>query len=140
MNWVYLFTSAEGRISRKPFWIAVAVLAAVEIAIQWVAQHIQGERLGIVLDLAFTYPEFMLSVKRANDRNMSSIIVGAFFATAVLINFMVLLGWSGSIADQNPLFTLVLYAWGIFAVIMLIELGFRRGTPGPNRFGPDPLV
>jgi uncharacterized membrane protein YhaH (DUF805 family) len=23
---------------------------------------------------------------------------------------------------------------------VLIELGFLRGTPGPNRYGPDPLA
>jgi uncharacterized membrane protein YhaH (DUF805 family) len=30
----------------------------------------------------------------------------------------------------------------IFTVSMwfLIELGFFRGTPGPNRYGPDPLA
>jgi len=32
--------------------------------------------------------------------------------------------------------------WWIFAVTIwfLIELGFRRGTAGANRFGPDPLA
>jgi uncharacterized membrane protein YhaH (DUF805 family) len=28
----------------------------------------------------------------------------------------------------------------IISVALLIELGFRRGTPGPNRFGSDPLA
>jgi uncharacterized membrane protein YhaH (DUF805 family) len=29
---------------------------------------------------------------------------------------------------------------GIVSLALLIELGFRRGTPGPNRYGPDPLA
>jgi uncharacterized membrane protein YhaH (DUF805 family) len=28
---------------------------------------------------------------------------------------------------------------GIISLWMLIELGFLRGTIGPNRYGPDPL-
>ena len=27
----------------------------------------------------------------------------------------------------------------IFGVWLIIELGFLRGTPGPNKYGPDPL-
>ena len=26
-----------------------------------------------------------------------------------------------------------------YAIWLLVETGFLRGTPGPNRFGPDPL-
>jgi uncharacterized membrane protein YhaH (DUF805 family) len=29
--------------------------------------------------------------------------------------------------------------FGIMAIILLIDFGFRRGTVGENRFGPDPL-
>ena len=29
---------------------------------------------------------------------------------------------------------------GIVSLALLIELCFRRGTSGPNRYGPDPLV
>ena len=25
-------------------------------------------------------------------------------------------------------------------IALLVELGFRRGTPGPNQYGPDPLA
>jgi len=29
--------------------------------------------------------------------------------------------------------------WLAFALALIIELGFRRGTRGPNQYGPDPL-
>ena len=28
---------------------------------------------------------------------------------------------------------------GIVSLAFFVELGFRRGTIGPNRYGPDPL-
>jgi uncharacterized membrane protein YhaH (DUF805 family) len=32
-----------------------------------------------------------------------------------------------------------IFAVGIASLMLLIELGFRRGMRGPNRYGPDPL-
>jgi uncharacterized membrane protein YhaH (DUF805 family) len=28
----------------------------------------------------------------------------------------------------------------VLLVALMIELGFRRGTIGPNRYGPDPVA
>jgi uncharacterized membrane protein YhaH (DUF805 family) len=28
----------------------------------------------------------------------------------------------------------------LLALVLIVELGCRRGTDGPNRFGPDPLA
>lgn len=139
MDWVYLFTAVHGRISRQPFLIACGVLTLVEIAGQWLAYRIQGDRLAILVDLAFTYPEFALSVKRANDRNIPTIALGVFFAGSVLLDFLTLIGWD-STDQQNPVTLVILAAWGALALVLLIELAFRRGTVGPNRFGPDPLA
>jgi uncharacterized membrane protein YhaH (DUF805 family) len=33
-----------------------------------------------------------------------------------------------------------IFVVGIVSLALLIELGFRRGTRGSNRFGPDPLA
>jgi uncharacterized membrane protein YhaH (DUF805 family) len=30
--------------------------------------------------------------------------------------------------------------WVFFALVLLVDLGFRRGTVGPNQYGPDPLA
>ena len=65
MDWIYLFTSFNGRISRQPFWIGFGILVAVEIAVQRLASQAQGDTLGTILDLAFAYPEFTLGVKRS---------------------------------------------------------------------------
>jgi uncharacterized membrane protein YhaH (DUF805 family) len=140
MDWaygIYLFTSFHGRINREPFWIAGGILAAVEIATQWLAYRIGGDTGGTILDLAFTYPEFALAVKRANDRNLSPWVVALFFAGNVALDLFTLL--NGPIDTANPINGLILIPFALLGVALIVELGFRRGTSGPNRFGPDPL-
>jgi uncharacterized membrane protein YhaH (DUF805 family) len=139
LDWAYLFTRFDGRIARRPFWIAFLALLGVEIAAQILAYAIQGDRLGAIVDLAFTYPEFALFAKRAHDRNLPTWLVGGFFAISVLMNFLVVVGWRGNMDELDPLTLIILVPWFILAVALLVELGFRRGTQGPNRHGPDPL-
>jgi uncharacterized membrane protein YhaH (DUF805 family) len=136
--WIYLFTSFQSRINRRPFWIGCGILAAVELASQWLALRIQGEQLSTVLDLAFTYPEFALAVKRANDRDLSPWLVALFFAVNVALDLFTLL--NGAIDVDNPINEIIVLPFALLAVVLIVELGFRRGTIGPNRFGPDPLA
>jgi uncharacterized membrane protein YhaH (DUF805 family) len=136
--WIYLFASFQGRINRQPFWIACGILAAIEIATQWLAYRIEGERLGTILDLAFTYPEFAVAIKRANDRNLPTWVVGLFFASNVAMDLFTLL--NGTIDTDNPINGIILIPFALLAVVLIVELGFRPGTSGPNPFGPDPLA
>jgi uncharacterized membrane protein YhaH (DUF805 family) len=135
--WINLFTSFHGRISREPFWIACGILAAVEIVTQWLAYRIEGERLSAILDLAFTYPEFAVAVKRSNDRNLSPWVVALFFAVNVALDLFTLL--NGTLDAADPINNIILIPFALLAVVLIVELGFRPGTGGPNRFGPDPL-
>src|SRR5947209_20210275 len=81
--WIYVFTSFHGRITREPFWIAFAIMVAIETITQFLANRVQGETLSTILDLAFTYPEFAIAVKRSNDRNLSPWVVAFLFAINV---------------------------------------------------------
>ena len=135
---IYLFTSFHGRINREPFWIACGILAAVEIATQWLAYRFGGDTGGTILDLAFTYPEFALAVKRSNDRNLSPWVVGFFFAVDVALGLLTLS--SGAMDPDIPVNQIIIISFALFLLILIVELGFRRGTEGPNRFGPDPLA
>jgi uncharacterized membrane protein YhaH (DUF805 family) len=139
MDWVYLFTGVHGRITRQWFWIGATVLVLVEIVSQQLAYRIEGDRLSIIVDVAFTYPEFALTVKRANDRNLSTWLIGLFFAGGVLLDFLALLKVNGTTNVSDPLSQLIFVPWAAFGLVLIIDLGFRRGTVGPNRFGPDPL-
>jgi uncharacterized membrane protein YhaH (DUF805 family) len=138
MDWVHLFTSFEGRISRQPFWIALAVFIAIDIA---TTLTIENNRWTAVFDLVMTYPQFAVCAKRGHDRNTPTWVVGLFFALGVALDLMILGGWITKADLANP--TLLVYALlvplGAFALVLIVDLGFRRGTVGPNRYGPDPL-
>ena len=128
MDWKYLLTSFEGRISRQPFWLSVLAL----IIVQWIVMIVIGLVFGtsmmnamdpavdsmpmsamlpfwIVL-LAFLYPALAVYTKRWHDRGKS--------------------GW----------WTLILLIPFIGFIWFLVECGFLRGTEGPNQFGNDPLA
>src|ERR1700730_8790496 len=135
--WIYVFTSFNGRINREPFWIACGILAAIEIAAQLLASQTEGETLSTVLDLAFTYPEFAIAVKRSNDRNLSPWVVALFFASNVALDLFTLL--NGPLDTADPVNGVILIPFALLGLVLIVELGFRPGTGGPNRLGPDPL-
>ena len=132
MDWKYLYTSFEGRISRQPFWLSLLAL----IVIQWVLTLIFGMILGtsmmagmdpnmppdqiaamatkgmipiVIVSLLFLYPTLAVYTKRWHDRDKS--------------------GW----------WTLIILVPIIGGIWFLVECGFLRGTDGANRFGADPL-
>jgi len=138
MDWIYLFTSLNGRISRQTFWIGFAFLAAAELANSSLAYVIESERLRAIPDLALTYLEFALATKRANDRNLPPWVVALFFGINTALDLFIL--FTGSFDPESPIAEIITLPFAILGVILLIELGFRRGTDGPNRYGPDPLA
>ena len=140
MDWAYLLNSFHGRIGRQTFWIAMGVVAAAEIVGHLVANQIEGDRLGAIVDLAFTYPEFAIAVKRGHDRNMPVWLLGVFFGTGALLDLLTVLGWAGSDDEPSMLSLLIAVPFTVVGLALLVELGFRRGTVGPNQYGPDPLA
>jgi|SRR5215470_3470144 len=139
MDWWYLLTGFEGRISRKPYWIALLAVVAVEIAAHVVAYQIEGDRLSAIVDLAFSYPEFAILAKRGHDRDIPTWIPGLFFAISVLLDFLTVIGLGGTRDQPSTLALVIALPWMAFGLALLADLGLRRGTVGPNRYGPDPL-
>jgi uncharacterized membrane protein YhaH (DUF805 family) len=139
MDWVYLFTAVHGRITRQWFWIGFAVLIVVEFVAGQIAQQIQGDKLGSLVGLALDYPEFAVAVKRANDRNLSVWAVASFFIVDGFSGLLSLISPKGALDPTNPIASVLGYVQLALLVVLIADLGFRRGTVGPNRFGPDPL-
>ena len=133
MDWKYLFTSFEGRISRQPFWLSVLAM----IIVQWIVIIVLGTILGTsmmagmdpgmdpeaaiaaankamipiwITMLVFLYPALAIYAKRWHDRGKS--------------------GW----------WTLIILVPLIGSIWFLVECGFLRGTEGPNQYGNDPLA
>jgi uncharacterized membrane protein YhaH (DUF805 family) len=140
MNWRYLLDSFHGRIGRQTFWIAMGIVAVTNAIACYVAQQIQGDQLNAIIDLAFTYPEFAIAVKRANDRDLPLWLIAFFFGASVLLDLFMVLGWGGTDQQPSTLSFVVALPFSIVGIGLLVELGFRRGTLGPNRHGPDPLA
>lgn len=136
MTWIDLLTSLEGRINRRPFWIALLCLSLPEL----VAHVALGERWSSIVSLLLAYPELALFTKRGHDRNVPTIIPAVFIAGATLLNVLVLFDQAGPLDNPNMLFLAIAIPIGVMALILLVDFGFRRGTVGPNRFGPDPLA
>jgi uncharacterized membrane protein YhaH (DUF805 family) len=140
MDWAYLLTSFDGRIGRKSFWIAMAALTVAEIFAHILAEEIQGDRLSAIVDLAYTYPEFAVAVKRAHDRNMSLWLLIAFFGAGALLDLLAVLELTGTDDQPTTLSLLIALPFTVLGLALLFELGFRKGVSGPNQYGPDPLV
>jgi|SRR5690348_3639523 uncharacterized membrane protein YhaH (DUF805 family) len=139
MDWAYLFTSFEGRISRQTFWTGVAILVVAELAAYLIAEALQGDRLSAIIDLAFIYPEFAVAVKRTHDRDLPVWILFVFFGAEAVLDFLTVLELAGTIDQPSLLSLAIAVPFTVLLVALLIELGFRRGTVGPNQYGPDPV-
>lgn len=111
----------------------------------------------LVVSLIFLWPSAALSIKRAHDRDKPAMFVIGYYALTVL--FLIVMTFTmgsafaaaGAGAGTTPeaagmaaaggggiivgILGLVLF---VYAIWLLIELGFLDGTPGPNRFGPSP--
>ncbi|HEX3503651.1 MAG TPA: DUF805 domain-containing protein [Xanthobacteraceae bacterium] len=140
MDWLFLYNSFEGRIGRQTFWIAVVVLTVIEFAAHFAAEQLQGDRLSAIVDLAFVYPEFAVALKRAHDRDMPILFLVVFFAASAVLDLLTVLQMTGSDDQPTMISVLIAVPFTILALFLLVELGFRRGTPGPNQYGPDPLA
>jgi uncharacterized membrane protein YhaH (DUF805 family) len=134
MTWLDLFTSLDGRISRMPFWICLLALGAIELP-----AHLLDDKLAAVVGLVLAYPELAVLVKRGHDRNLATWVPALFMAGGVLLDLLTIAGFSGTPDKPSIPFLTIGLPVGVFALILLVELGLRRGVEGPNRFGPDPL-
>jgi uncharacterized membrane protein YhaH (DUF805 family) len=140
MDWAYLLNSFDGRISRKTFWIAMGALTVAEIFAHIVAEAIQGDRLSAIVDLAFTYPEFAIAAKRGHDRETPLWLLVIFFGAGALLDLLTVLQLNGTDEEPSILSVFIAVPFTVLGLALLIELGFRRGTVGPNQYGPDPLA
>ncbi len=127
MDFKKILLTHDGRLNRKPFWLAYLALFVVSIVLNSIVNIVTGGVsvvivnnvpqlsysmlyiiLSLIVVLVMLYPWLALSIKRLHDVNKSG-----WFSLIVLIPF-------------GAVFLLILYC--------------TRGTLGPNRFGSDPLA
>jgi uncharacterized membrane protein YhaH (DUF805 family) len=140
-----LFLSLDGRIGRLQFWIGSIVLRLIESAIEWgLGVWTDGltprqRVIRLIAELIFAYPNIAISVKRLHDRNYSGATVWFLIAAFATLLVVEVLGYLDDLDHVGATVWIAIIAALIVAFGFLIELGFRRGTPGPNKYGPDPL-
>lgn len=150
---VQLLTTTDGRISRKRWWIGVLVLIAISIVAAIILSIISfGNPAimawgGFIVSLALLYPSYCIGIKRRHDRDSDGKDLIALIAVSVVLNLLQVLGIGMSTTEINGItvpapdmwLVVVQTAVFLFAIYMLVQVGFLRGTPGPNTYGPDPL-
>jgi uncharacterized membrane protein YhaH (DUF805 family) len=106
-----IFLDPRGRIARRTFWLyGVLPLLGLNLLLSALLSiaGMQSGHAETLVNRLLLWPVIAVSVKRWHDRDRSG--------WWVLILLIPVVGW----------------LWA------LIDNGFLRGTPGPNRFGPQP--
>jgi uncharacterized membrane protein YhaH (DUF805 family) len=117
MDLKWLLFSFSGRVNRLPYWGLVLVMLALGAGLNFAVGDIgPGQQIATgpaileaIVFVLFVWVGLAVQIKRWHDRDKS-----AWWA---LLNLIPLIG----------------------TLWVLIECGFLRGTPGTNRYGPDPL-
>jgi uncharacterized membrane protein YhaH (DUF805 family) len=114
MDWKQFYFSPQGRVNRQQWWlwliVPILIVSIILAYIDVATGHFDPETgLGLfsgLFALLVLIPTIIVHIKRFHDRDKSG--------WWVLIGIIPILG----------------------AIWLLVELGFLKGTEGPNRFGP----
>jgi uncharacterized membrane protein YhaH (DUF805 family) len=103
-----IFFDPRGRLSRRGFWLwGVLALGGLGLLGRALLDiaRVETDNTELIVDLLSLWPAMAISAKRWHDRDRS--------AWWVLMALIPVIGW----------------LW------MMLDNGFKRGTPGPNRYG-----
>jgi uncharacterized membrane protein YhaH (DUF805 family) len=62
-----------------------------------------------------------------------------YVVLSVVLGGLTIFDLGGTIDHPSPHYWLITLPCFAIALYLFIDLGFRRGVSGPNRYGPDPL-
>jgi uncharacterized membrane protein YhaH (DUF805 family) len=155
-NLTTLLFTYSGRVNRAKYWLALAIYLAITVVLIGIGLIMFGDSLlaiddeetddmvagllsrgiGFTLIVLVVYipmvvSGFMVGIKRLHDRDKSGWWLLVFYVLPGVLNAI------GESLAAGWIFSLASFAISIWA---LVELGFLRGTAGPNRYGPDPLT
>ena len=144
------YVNFGGRAPRSEYWWFILFAVVSQIVLNFIPFF------GWIYSLALFLPSLAVAVRRLHDTNRTGwwvlfYLVPAFGTVVLAIVFFALFGLDGvdsSFADEVE--------WGVIGVllgipiviglivslvstIVILVFLILPGTPGPNRFGPDPL-
>jgi uncharacterized membrane protein YhaH (DUF805 family) len=110
-----LYLSAQGRISRKVYWLRYGIPAIVIIFVAYLLDALVGSDFGkgigicvVIAELLIIYPGIVMAIKRVHDRGKS--------------------GWFVLVCCIP-----VVFLWPA------VEICLLKGTTGENKYGKDSL-
>lgn len=141
-----LLFALAGRAPRRTYWVvnltatAVAAFLAYVVAgfvhpgLPWL-DRMETTGFGIPFWLLIIAATLGTTARRAHDRNLTDLWVLPFLVVPGVLDLLsTAVAPDGSTVEHLlAAATITLSVWGV------VELGVRRGTVGPNRYGPDPL-
>ncbi len=152
MDGRFLFLSVDGRISRKPYWLGVLGVVVASLALQataatlglyafryGAAERVQVQSVNLVIALLLAYPSAAIIVKRLHDRDRTGWWVALIYGPTPAAPLLDLVGIAGTFDKSSPISIALILVNFVFGVWFFVELGFLKGTQGPNLYGPDPL-
>ena len=127
---ITLFTTFSGRIGRLHWWVGNLILLAAQLA--------AGVVLGIVLGVGLIVAGYHFNNPATFDNAVDgiSIIAWLVFLLPTWALYAKRLHDRGKSVKWMLLFLVPVIGW----LWLLVELGFLRGSEGPNQYGPDPLA
>ena len=137
MDWKNLYLSMDGRINRQPFWLGVVVL----VVVTWILEFVLFGIFGVSMMPAMDPGADPAVAAAAAQAAMGKLAVPLIILTLLILWPSLCLytkRWHDR--DKSGCWTLIMFVPIIGPIGLLVELGFLRGTPGANRFGPDPLA
>jgi uncharacterized membrane protein YhaH (DUF805 family) len=157
-----LLFSFRGRIGRQYWWLtslAVAVLTSASSEIVTLAAQMAGmapinpethefEPTGVfrsviaVLGLVNAWISFALSCKRLHDRNRSGwwLVLQALLVVATIALVLAIFLFRQMYQPWYIAAIATGIATALLTLWLFVEMGFLKGTAGPNPYGPDPLL
>ena len=149
--------SFQGRLSRRDWWVYGVALNIVGAALTgllsalflkpgaelWGSATAPVQIVGLAVTALLAWPSLALTVKRRHDRDRPGWMMALLFVVMVTLNSFPILyvvlpiaiwehwGWWACVA-------FCIFMAGIWATILIL-LGIRPGTKGPNRYGPSLL-
>ena len=142
MPMTQLLFSFQGRLNRKPYWMTaiatmVIIIVLLLLALILIREH-RFEFAGltlvllVILYIPLIWIGLAIGAKRLHDRDKSAWWLLVFYAAPGILST------AGNRMEDVGFIILHIISFGI-SVWAFVELGCLRGTPGPNRYGPDPL-
>jgi uncharacterized membrane protein YhaH (DUF805 family) len=143
MAGVLKYLSFRGRANRQRYWLTVLAIFGIAIASAILAALLQiVPLLGLSIIpvwAACVVAVFANGVRRLHDRNKSAWWLLVFYVLPTVLSIPFRLAEDGPPDGFQAVAALLALIGLPFSIWGLVELGFLKGSPGPNRFGEDPL-